>query len=71
MGSLECRGDEWNLKMNNYFDTEEKKVKPKKLLKHCIVCNKKKGLLFYCSTKDFILQICNKCWDERGGEDEN
>ena len=48
---------------NNYFDSGKIQNKPKRLLKHCLVCNKKKGLLLYCSTNDFILQICNKCLD--------
>ena len=47
-----------------YFDSGEKESKPRKLLKHCVVCNKKKNLIFYCSTKEFIIQICNRCWED-------
>lgn len=43
---------------------------PRKLIKHCIVCTKKKELIFYCSTNDFILQVCNKCLYALGEENE-
>lgn len=53
----------------NYLASGERKS-PKKLIRHCIVCKKKKHLLFYCSTGDFILQICNKCLDALGEQSE-
>lgn len=53
----------------NYFASGEND-KPKKLIKQCIVCTKKKHLIFYCSTNDFLLQICNKC-NNKLGDDAN
>ena len=51
--------------VQSYYEQQAKETIPLHLIKHCLVCSKKKNLVFYCSTKDFILQICNKCWEER------
>lgn len=54
-----------------YFSSDSKdKGLPRKQLKHCIVCCKKRNLLFYCSTINFILMICNKCLDTLGEQDD-
>ena len=48
-----------------YFSSGSKdKGSPRKHLKHCIVCYKKKGLLFYCTTGDFIL-MDSDYWERR------
>lgn len=44
---------------------------PRKLLDHCVVCSKKKDLVYYAITNDFIIQICIKCLDDNCVEDES
>ena len=51
------------MRETHYFSSGERTV-PKKLLEHCIVCGAKKNLVYYSTTDDFILQICNKCLND-------
>ena len=43
---------------------------PRKLLDHCVVCSKKKDLVYYAITNDFLIQICHKCLDAIGVESQ-
>lgn len=54
---------------SNYFAKGEESRAVKKI-NHCILCCKKRNLLFHHSDNLYIYQICVKCLDAEGEKDE-
>lgn len=49
----------------------ENETRPKRRIRTCVMCTKKRNLLFYATTQQLVLQICNKCLDALAVDKDN
>lgn len=47
----------------SYLSSGALEKKPRVLLKHCLICTKKKNLVFHHCDENFLYMICIKCLD--------